>query len=205
MIIFKNKKQIKGIRKSCQLAKKTLDYIRPYVKAGVTTGYLNELMEKFIRDHGATPAPLGYKGSGKVPYPAATCISVNEVICHGIPGSYSLRNGDILNIDVTTILDGYYGDTSSMYTVGEISPEAQHLIKITKECLDVGIKQVRPGNHIGDIGYAINKHATSNSCSTVIQFCGHGVGFFFSRRTSDTTCCSKGLGSDDASQYDVHD
>ena len=174
MIYTKNKKQIKGIRKSCALAAESLRYIAPYVKSGVTTGELNGLVEEFIRKNGATPAPLGYKG-----YPAATCISVNEVICHGIPDDRILEDGDILNIDVTTILGGYYGDTSTMFRVGTISDEAEDLLRVAKECLEIGIAQVRPGNYLGNIGYEINKHATSQGKSVVYQFAGHGCGIAF--------------------------
>lgn len=174
MIRLKNYKQIQGIRKSCVLAAKTLKFVEPLVKAGVTTGHLDEQIEKFIRDNGAIPATLGYKG-----YPKSCCISVNEVICHGIPGDYALKDGDILNIDVTTILDGYFGDTSTMFTVGEISEDAKKLLKVAKECLEVGIKQVRPGNYLGNIGYEINQLAKAYSCSVVYQFSGHGCGIAF--------------------------
>ena len=174
MIRIKNKKHINGIRKSCVLAAESLRYIAPFVKEGVTTNYLNDLIEKFIRDNKAIPAPLGYHG-----YPKATCISVNEVICHGIPNEYQLKNGDIINVDVTTILDGYYGDTSTMFAVGEISPESQRLLEVTKKCLDIGINEVRPGNYFGNIGYEISRYANEKNYGVVYQFCGHGVGFFF--------------------------
>ncbi len=174
MIYIKSPKQIEGIRKSCVLAAKTLQHVAPLVKAGVTTGYLNDEAEKFIRDNGATPAPLGYRG-----YPKATCISVNEVVCHGIPSGYTLKDGDILNVDVTTILDGYYGDTSTMFTVGEVSEEARKLLDVAKQCLQIGIQEVKPKNYLGNVGYEINRHATKNGCSVVYQFCGHGTGIHF--------------------------
>ncbi len=175
MIIVKNYKQVEGIRKSCRLAASALAYIEPFIKPGITTGELNQLLENFIIDHGAKPAPLGYKG-----YPAATCISVNEVICHGIPSfKQVLQNGDILNIDVTTILNGYYGDTSRMYSVGAISEEASKLLEVTRKCLEVGIQQVKPGNYFGNIGYAISQYAKSQGYGVVYQFCGHGVGVRF--------------------------
>jgi len=173
-IIIKDWRQVDGIRKSCKLAAKALKHIESHVKAGVTTGALNDELEHFIRANGATPAPLGYRG-----YPKATCISVNEVICHGIPGDYVLKNGDIVNIDVTTILNGYYGDTSTMFSVGEISSDAQKLLTVAKNCLDIGIGQAKPGNYFGNIGYEINKHAVANGCSIVYQFCGHGTGLYF--------------------------
>ncbi len=174
-IIIKTPAQIGGIRKSSQLAAQTLDYITPIVKAGVTTEYLDHKIEEFIRDHGAIPATKGYNG-----YPASSCISLNEIVCHGIPSSkVILKEGDILNIDVTTILDGYYGDTSRMYAVGEVSPEAVKLIETTRHCLDLGIKQVRPGNPLGNIGFVISRYARSQGFSVVYQFCGHGVGIDF--------------------------
>lgn len=173
-ILIKTPDQIEGIRRSCKLAAKALQFIRPHVIPGVTTSSLNDRIEHFIRDHGAIPAPLGYKG-----YPKATCISVNEVICHGIPDEYVLREGDILNIDVTTILDGYYGDTATMYSVGEINDSAKQILKIAEKCRDVGIKQVWPGNFFGNIGYFIARYAILNECSVVEQFCGHGVGVEF--------------------------
>jgi methionyl aminopeptidase len=173
-IILKTPEQIDGIRKSSQLAGRTLQAVAPYVKAGVTTGYLNDIVEQFMRDNGAIPATIGYNG-----YTKASCISVNDVICHGIPGKLELRDGDILNIDVTTILNGYFGDTSRMYTIGEVTPHAQRLIDVTRECLKIGIAQAIPGKRIGDIGYYINQHAVKNGYSTVYEFCGHGIGLKF--------------------------
>lgn len=173
-IIIKTPEQIEGIRKSSKLAAQTLKAVAPYIKAGVTTGYINDLAEQFMRDHGAIPATIGYHG-----YTKASCISVNDVICHGIPGKLELRDGDILNVDVTTILGGYFGDTSTMFTVGDVTEHAKRLIQVTKECLNLGISVCKPGNRIGDIGYIINKHAVANGYSTVYEFCGHGVGVHF--------------------------
>lgn len=173
-IIIKNWRQVEGIRKSCVLAAKTLEYVGAFVKSGITTGYLNDLVDKFIRDNGATSACLGYRG-----FPKSCCISVNEVICHGIPDDYTLKDGDILNVDVTTILDGYYGDTSTMFAVGEVSAEAKRLMEVAKKCLEIGIQQTRPGNYLGNIGYEINEYAVSKNCSIVYQFCGHGTGLHF--------------------------
>ncbi len=173
-IIIKNKEQIEGIRLSSQLAAKTLIAVAPFVRAGVTTAYLNQICATFMRDHGAKPATLGYHG-----YPKESCISVNDVICHGIPGPYELRDGDLVNIDVTTILNGFYGDTSKMYEVGEVSMHAKKLIQVTRECLRIGIEQSIAGNHLGNIGYHINKHAVANGYSTVYEFCGHGIGLKF--------------------------
>jgi len=174
-IIFKTDEQIEGIRKSSKLAGETLTYIEPFVKAGVSTEYLNQLIHQFTLDNGAIPATLNYNG-----YPKSCCISLNEVVCHGIPSDdIILKEGDILNIDVTTILNGYYGDTSRMFTIGNISPEAQKLIQVTKHSLDLGIKEVRPNNQIGNIGYAISRYANSQGFSVVYEFCGHGVGVEF--------------------------
>ncbi|HAQ21087.1 MAG TPA: type I methionyl aminopeptidase [Prolixibacteraceae bacterium] len=174
-IIIKTPEQIVGIRKSCKLAGQTLEYIEPFVKEGVSTGFLNQKIDEFIRKNGAIPATLGYGG-----FPKSCCISLNEVVCHGIPSEKTiLKYGDILNIDVTTILNGYYGDTSKMYTIGEISPIAAELIEVTRHCLDLGIQQVKPGNQFGNIGFAISKYVKSNGFSVVYEFCGHGVGIQF--------------------------
>ena len=174
-IRIKNQEQIDGIRKSSKLAAETLKFIEPYVKEGVTTEHLDNLIHQFIIDHGAIPATLNYNG-----YPKSSCISLNEVVCHGIPApDITLKNGDILNIDVTTILDGYYGDTSKMYTVGDVTETAKKLIDVTKHCLDLGIQQVRPGNYLGNIGYVISRYAVSQGFSVVYEFCGHGVGVEF--------------------------
>lgn len=174
-IIIKTPEQIEGIRKSSQLAGQSLVMIEEFIKPGASTEFLNNKIEEFVRDFGATPATIGYNG-----YPKATCISINEVVCHGIPNQEQvLKEGDILNIDVTTILNGYYGDTSKMYTVGEISPKAQQLIDAAKHCLHLGIQQVKPGNYIGNIGFVIARYAKSQNYSVVYEFCGHGVGLQF--------------------------
>lgn len=174
-IIIKTPEQIDGIRKSSQLAAKTLDYAEQFVKPGVNTAYIDDKIDEFIQSHGAISATLGYNG-----YPKSSCISLNEVICHGIPSeSTVLKEGDILNIDITTILDGYYGDTSRMFTVGEISDAADDLIETTLHCLDLGIEQVRPGNRFGNIGFVINRYAKAKGYSVVYEFCGHGVGIDF--------------------------
>lgn len=174
-IIIKTPEQIEGIRKSSKLAAQTLEFIAEFVKAGVSTEFLDQKIEAFIRENGAIPATLGYAG-----YPKSSCISLNEVVCHGIPSEETiLKDGDILNIDVTTILDGYFGDTSKMYTVGEVSPKALELIEVTKHCLDLGIQQVKPGNHFGNIGFVISKYAKAKGYGVVYEFCGHGVGIEF--------------------------
>jgi len=174
-IIIKTPEQIEGIRKSSKLAGQSLEYITEFVKEGVSTEYLNEKIDAYIRQNGAIPATLGYSG-----YPKSCCISVNEVVCHGIPSENTiLKNGDILNIDVTTILDGYFGDTSKMYTIGEISPLALELIEVTRHSMDLGIQQVKPGNQFGNIGFAISKYVKSKGFSVVFEYCGHGVGIEF--------------------------
>jgi methionyl aminopeptidase len=174
MIIKKNNEQIEGIRKSCKLAAKSLEFIDPFVLPGVTTDQLNQKINEFIRDNGAIPAPLNYHG-----FPKETCISVNEVVCHGIPSDRVLLEGDILNIDVTTILDGYYGDTSKMYAVGIVSEEAKELMKITKESLYKGIESISPGVAFNNIGWAITDFLINSKYSIVDKFVGHGCGLSF--------------------------
>ena len=170
-----NEQDFIGLRKAGKLAREVLDYVEPFVKVGVSTGYLNDLCHNFIIGHNAIPAPLNYNG-----FPKSTCISVNHVVCHGIPSEKKiLKNGDILNIDVTVIVDGYYGDTSRMYFAGTPSILAKRLCDVTKKALDIGIEQVKPGNTFGDIGYAIQKYVESNDYSVVRDFCGHGTGKVF--------------------------
>lgn len=174
-IIIKTPEQIEGIRRSSRLAAQALDFISDYVKAGVTTAYLDQLIDDFIARNGAVAATKGYNG-----FPKSCCISPNEVVCHGIPSeAIVLKEGDILNVDVTTILDGYYGDTSRMFAVGEISAVARKLIEVTKHSLTLGIQQVRPGNYFGNIGFVINRYVRANGFSVVYEFCGHGVGVRF--------------------------
>ncbi|KAF0239525.1 MAG: methionyl [Prolixibacteraceae bacterium] len=174
-IIIKTPEQIDGIRKSCQLAAQTLDFAAQFVYAGVSTAFIDEKIEKFIVSHGAIPATKGYNG-----YPKSSCISLNEVVCHGIPSERNiLKEGDILNIDITTILNGYYGDTSRMFTIGSVTPVAEKLIDVTKHCLELGIQQVIPENYFGNIGFAINRFAKAKGFSVVYEFCGHGVGVHF--------------------------
>ncbi len=163
-----------GMRKAGSLAASVLDMITPHVVAGVTTAALDKLCHDFILQHGAVPAPLNYKG-----FPKSTCISLNHVVCHGIPGDKALRDGDILNIDVTVILNSWYGDTSRMFYVGAPSVKATRLIEITYECLMRGIAAARPGNRLGDIGHAIQSFAESQRFSVVRDFTGHGLGQTF--------------------------
>lgn len=180
-VIIKNQKQIKGISKSCRLAVLTLEHVKPYVIPGVTTEYLDRIIEDFIRAKGAVPATLGYKGfqEGQPNYPKSSCISVNEEVCHSIPDSYVLKEGDIVSIDVATILNGYFGDTAITLPVGEVSEDARFLISITRKCMELGIQQIYPGLYTGVIGHAIYQHAILNGCTIVQQFCGHGVGIAF--------------------------
>ncbi|WP_319482291.1 type I methionyl aminopeptidase [uncultured Draconibacterium sp.] len=174
-IIIKSPEQIEGVRQSGKLAAKTLDFAEQFVKEGVNTEFIDDKVEEFIRSHGAVPATKGYNG-----YPKSSCISLNNVICHGIPSKKTvLKEGDILNIDVTTILNGFYGDTSRMFTVGDVSQEAEDLIDITSHCLDLGIEQVKPSNRFGNIGFVIQRYAKAQGYSVVYEFCGHGVGVDF--------------------------
>ncbi|MBS7327582.1 MAG: type I methionyl aminopeptidase [Oxalobacter sp.] len=179
-IYIKTPEQIEGIRKASKLAAEVLDYIEPFVKPGISTGELDKLCHEFITDHNAIPAPLNYCPHGSTPYPKATCISLNEVVCHGIPNfNKKLKKGDALNIDITVILDGYYGDTSRMYFAGEPSIMARRLANITYQSMWLGIREVKPGNHFGDIGYVIQHFAENAGYSVVREFCGHGVGIEF--------------------------
>lgn len=163
-----------GMRKAGHLAARTLDFITPYVKEHVTTQELNDLCHDFIISHQAIPAPLNYKG-----FPKSICTSINHVVCHGIPGLKKLQTGDIINIDVTVILDGWYGDTSRMFAIGKVPILAQRLIDTTYEAMMRGIEAVRPGAHLGDIGHAIQSFAEAKGFSVVRDFCGHGLGRVF--------------------------
>jgi methionyl aminopeptidase len=158
-----------------KLAAEILDYITPFVEVGVTTNYLNDLCHKKIIENNAIPAPLNYRG-----FPKSICTSVNHVICHGIPSEKTLKNGDILNIDVTVIVDGWHGDTSRMYFVGnDISIKAKKLTQITYECMMMGIEKVKPEIHLGEIGFVIQNHAEKHGFSVVRDYCGHGIGKVF--------------------------
>ncbi|MEM7617927.1 MAG: type I methionyl aminopeptidase [Pseudomonadota bacterium] len=170
-----------AMRAAGKLAAETLDMITEHVVPGVTTEELDELCNKFITRNGAIPAPLGYGGDGiRMPFPKSICTSINHVVCHGIPEQKSLREGDVLNIDVTVILDGWHGDTSRMFFVGDKIPiKARKLCDVTYECLMRGIEAVKPGATLGDIGYAIQEHAHANRYSVVRDFCGHGLGRTF--------------------------
>lgn len=177
---FTAEEQLNGMRAAGRLAASVLEMIESYVVPGVTTNVLDELCHQYIIDHHAIPAPLNYTAGGThPPFPKATCTSVNHVICHGIPCDKKLKKGDSLNIDVTVILDGYHGDTSKMYFVGKTAPHVERLARITQECMYAGIRVVRPGATIGDIGHAILQVANKERVSVVREFCGHGIGTVF--------------------------
>jgi methionyl aminopeptidase len=172
--IIKSEEQIAGIRRACQLSREILDRLEDLITPGITTDTINTWVHEYTIAHGAIPAPLHYNG-----YPKSVCTSINEVICHGIPEERVLVDGDILNIDVTCILDGYYGDTSRMYLIGDPSAQARELVRVARECMYLGIEQVRPFNRVGDIGYTIEQHARKYGFSVVQDFGGHGVGVEF--------------------------
>jgi len=179
-ITYKDAAGIAGMRVAGRLASEVLDYLTPFVQAGVTTNALDKLAHDYIVDvQGGIPAPLNYKGGGNTPYPKSICTSVNHQVCHGIPSDKVLKKGDIVNIDVTVIKDGWHGDTSRMFMVGEVSIAAKRLCAITYDAMWHGIKMVRPGIHLGDIGYAIQQFAENQGFSVVREFCGHGIGRVF--------------------------
>ncbi len=177
-IVPKTPEQILKMRVAGRLAAEVLDYIEPFVKPGVTTEELDRLCHDYMVNVQHTiPAPLNYAPPGYAPYPKSICTSINHQVCHGIPGDKALKKGDIVNIDITVIKDGYHGDTSRMFIVGnEAGILAKRLCQVTLECLWLGIAQVRPGARLGDIGAAIQKHAEGNGFSVVREFCGHGIG-----------------------------
>ena len=166
--------EFEAMRRAGRLAAEVLDFITPHVTPGVTTLILDDLCHKYITDHGAIPAPLNYRG-----FPKSICTSINHVVCHGIPGERTLREGDVVNLDITVILDGWHGDTSRMFPVGKIRVKARRLIDITYDAMMRGIETVRPGTTLGDIGHAIQSFAESHRYSVVRDFCGHGLGRIF--------------------------
>lgn len=174
IVIHTDSADYDGMRRAGRLAAETLDMITPYVQPSITTGELDKLCDDYINAHGGVSACLGYHG-----YPKSVCISLNHVVCHGIPGDRKLVVGDILNIDVTAIVDGWYGDTSRMYVVGKPSVKAKRLVDITFETMWRGIEQIREGATLGDVGYAMQTFAEKNHCSVVRDFCGHGLGRVF--------------------------
>ena len=179
-ITYKDAAGIAGMRVAGKLAAEVLDFLTPHVQPGISTNALDKLAHDYIVEvQGAIPAPLNYTGGGNRPYPKSICTSVNHQVCHGIPNEKVLKKGDIVNIDVTVIKDGWHGDTSRMFMVGEVSIAAKRLCHITYEAMWHGIRLVRPGIHLGDIGFAIQKFAESQGFSVVREFCGHGIGQVF--------------------------
>jgi methionyl aminopeptidase len=176
-VAIKTADDIAKMRVAGRLAAELLDYLTPFVKPGIATGAIDRLAHEYMVGVQQTvPATLEYAPPGHTPYPASLCTSVNHVVCHGIPGERKLKPGDIVNIDVTVIKDGYHGDTSRMFYVGTPSIQARRLVDVTYEAMWRGIRQVRPGAHLGDIGHAVQRHAESNGFSIVREFCGHGIG-----------------------------
>ena len=173
-IRLKEKADVEGIRQTGRLVLKTLDLVEAKIRPGITTDLINNFVHEFTIKNGAIPAPLNYRG-----FPKSACVSVNEVICHGIPGKRVLKNGDIVNVDVTSILNGYYADANKTFFVGTPGPDALKIVTIARKSLKVGLAMVRPGNTIGDIGWAIQRYAEGEGCSVVEEFTGHGVGFDF--------------------------
>lgn len=173
--LIKTPKQIEGIRRSGIINTGALDLVAREIRAGMSTEDINRLVHEYTLAHGAIPAPLNYEG-----FPKSVCTSINEVVCHGIPSEEEiLEDGDIINVDVTTIYDGYYADASRMFVIGQTTPEKQRLVDVARECLQIGMEAARPFGFVGDIGYAIEKHAKSAGFSVVKDLCGHGVGLKF--------------------------
>lgn len=173
--LIKTPEQIEGIRRSGVVNTGVLDLVAQEIKEGMSTAAIDKLVYEYTKDHGAIPAPLNYEG-----FPKSVCTSINEVVCHGIPSEKEiLRDGDIINVDVSTILDGYYSDASRMFMIGNVSPEKRRLVEVTKECLQIGMEAAKPFGYVGDIGHAIQKHAEKNGYSVVRDLCGHGVGLEF--------------------------
>lgn len=173
--LIRTPEEIEGIRKSGVVNTGVLDLVAEEIHAGMTTLEIDRLVYDYTVAHGAVPATLGYEG-----FPKSCCTSVNEVVCHGIPNEFEvLREGDIVNVDCTTILDGYYADASRMFVIGRTTPEKHKLVEVTKECLEIGMQAAQPFGFVGDIGYAIDKHARKNGFSVVRDLCGHGVGLKF--------------------------
>jgi len=179
-VTIKTGAEIEGMRVAGRLASEVLDYITPFVKPGVTTGELDRLCHDYmVNVQGTIPAPLNYAPNGHTPYPKSICTSVNNQVCHGVPGDKVLKNGDVVNLDITVIKDGWHGDTSRMFAVGEASIQAKRLIHVTYEAMWVGIDHVKPGARLGDIGHAIQRFAENHGYSVVREFCGHGIGRSF--------------------------
>jgi len=174
-IQIKSAEEIEKMRVAGRLAADVLDMIEPYIKPGVSTEELNTICHDFmVNEQQVIPAPLNYHG-----FPKSICTSVNHQVCHGIPSDKKLKKGDIVNVDITVIKDGYHGDTSRMFGVGKTSVAADRIMQLSRECLNIGIELVKPGTHLGDIGHAIQTYAEKNNCSVVQEYCGHGIGVAF--------------------------
>lgn len=188
-IRLKDKDAVDGIARAGELVVRTLEMISGHVQPGVTTEYLNDLAHTFTLEHGAVPAPLGYRG-----FPKSICVSVNQEICHGIPGPRELCAGDIVNADVTSIVNGWYADANRTFMVGDVSDAAAKLVSVTRECLARGIAAVRPGATLGDVGHAIQHHAEAAGYSVVRELVGHGVGHAFHEQPQVNHTGRPGLG-----------
>lgn len=170
--VIKTKADIEGMKKAAAINNAVLDLVGEKIHAGMSTEEINTLVHNYTVEHGGIPACLGYEG-----YPKSVCVSINDVVCHGIPSEdVILKEGDIVNVDATTIVDGYYADASRMYMIGKVSPEAERLVRVAKECMEEGIKAIKPWSFVGDIGAAVYEHAKKNGYSIVIDLGGHGVG-----------------------------
>lgn len=173
--VLRTPEQLEGIRASAKINTALLDYISENIREGMSTEEIDKLVYDFTTDHGAIPAPLNYEG-----FPKSVCTSINDVVCHGIPNKNEiLHNGDIINVDVSTIYNGYFSDASRMFMIGDVHPELQKLVRVTKECMEIGIKAAQPWARLGDVGAAIQEHAEKNGYSVVRELCGHGVGMKF--------------------------
>jgi methionyl aminopeptidase len=169
-----NETDFKGLKKAGSLAARTLEYLEQFIKVGARTDLIDQKSNEYLNEHKAYSAPLYYRG-----FPKSVCTSINHVVCHGIPGDKILKDGDIVNVDITAILEGYYGDTSKTYCVGKVSVKTEKLVNVTRESMMQGIKILKPGITLGDIGYAIQNYAEANGFSVVRDFCGHGIGTSF--------------------------
>lgn len=188
--LIKTEEQIEGIHRSGVVNSGILDLVAKEIKAGMSTAAIDKLVYDYTTDHGAIPAPLNFEG-----FPKSVCTSINEVVCHGIPSEKEiLREGDIINVDVSTILDGYFSDASRMFMIGNVSPEKEKLVRVAKECLEVGMKAAKPFGYVGDIGHAVQKHAEKNGFSVVRDLCGHGVGLEFHEEPEVAHFGRKGTG-----------
>jgi len=174
MVRIKTPEEIEAMKPACQLAANTLIMIEEHIRPGISTDDINDIVHDYTVKHGAVPAPLNYRG-----FPKSVCTSVNHVVCHGIPGEKKLKNGDIINVDVTSILNGWHGDTSKTFFVGEPKPRAKKVTEIAKKALEIGISVTKPGATLGDIGHAIQSFVEGEKCSVVREYCGHGIGQVF--------------------------